>query len=89
MKGINQATNPCIESPSDHPQERTSKERPSLLQELKTNAKTIGTRQRMPEIFQYLALSVSDPDWFRLSWIRIRIRMGMRIRIKDKEIDQN
>ncbi len=75
MKGINQATNPCIQNPSDHPQlqKRTSKEKPTLLQELETNAKT--TRQK-----QNPNISISNSQYFGsgsaliwLSWIRSRI----------------
>jgi hypothetical protein len=52
MKGINQATNPCIQSPSDHPQEK----------DIQRETITITGARDQSEIFQYLASSVSDPD---------------------------
>ncbi len=75
MKGINQATNPCIQSSSDQPQlwKRTSKEKPTLLQELETNTKTTRQRQNPNILISNSQYFGSGPALIWLSWIRIRI----------------
>ncbi len=64
MKGINQATNPCIQSPSDHPQEKNIQR--------ETNTIT-GARDQYEDYPQE-----HEPKYFniQLSVLRIRIHIG-------------